>query len=98
MEKVVDARHQRLLDIGLDEAEITYLATPVKLMNPQQRLAAQNIWDKRNTLIATENDEFRRLQAEREAMEKAEGELEFDSSDIPMEREVVEIQDARRVG
>lgn len=74
-------RVARLKDLGLTDVEITYLTTPLKFMKPEQRMTAMAVWDKRNNLVNTENDEFRRLHAEKAAHDE-EAELATDEDII----------------
>ena len=67
-----EVRLQYLLGIGLDEAECSYLMTPFKDMNPTQRATALSLWDKRNNLIATQNEAYKAEQAEAARLKAAE--------------------------
>ena len=77
-----EARVQYLRNLGLSDDEIRYIMTPLKDMKPQQRLSGFNILDKRNNLVAAENDVYR---AELLAKEQAEhdGIEEIELDDMP---------------
>lgn len=55
---------------GLTAAERTYLETPISQMNADQRMIALQVKDKKTNAARRQNEEFRRLQAERDAKKK----------------------------
>lgn len=73
-----EVRRAWLADLGLEENEIDYLMAPFKDLDERkgQRTIALQCWEKKHRLLQQQNDEFRRVQAERKAMEEADGELD----------------------
>lgn len=78
----MEQRKQDLLDLGLTEAEISYITSPISKMKQGDIQVGFGILDRRNTLIDTQNVEWRRQRAEAEALAMADDAEELDDAEI----------------
>lgn len=76
MSQTPEERSASLIELGLEKNEVAYLTAAFKALDKDQRAIALAIWDKRNNLIASANDEYKVLKAAEEAAKGEEAELD----------------------
>jgi hypothetical protein len=64
-----EQRMDKLIELGLDENEAYLMTAPLRQVLEEGNInAAQNAWDKRNTLVAKKNKEWMEKNPKREGV------------------------------